>query len=513
VPVELLAGALFAREYQIERLLGQGGMGSVYAARHLPTGTPCAIKLMRAELVRDAKLRERFELETKVTARIQSEHVVRVLAAGVDEATRAPWLAMELLEGEDLAHFAGRSGLTAAQTRHLFAQLGAALGAAHAAGVVHRDLKPENLFVGRGGRLKVLDFGIAKIVSESLPMETRPIGSMLWMAPEQAEARSTVSPATDLWAAALLAFWILTGRYYWTTPYADAGSVPRMLREVLFDPLETATVRAASFGGAARLPAGFDAWFGRCVARPQTARFADTREAFAELDRVLGQLPARSPRATHIMSAVAMAPTATPAVAPLPLASGPLPSMASTVPQSTAGALAPPSQSARWVPWGIGGIAALLVAMLVMVTVVVGAVLWLRRTPEVPGGDTPDPAESGRGAPHPAGNPLLGGGGTPTIDVSGRWAATWGSGADTHGITVTLVQTSNEVSGDYTGDSRGTVSGTMDGTVLRGRWVEGGAASQQGPVEWKFDADGRGFTGRYDSDDRRYGGAMTGRRN
>src|SRR5690242_12843529 len=107
---ELQPGALFAQDYRIVRLLSTGGMGAVYVAEQLSTNKERALKLMRPELVTDADLRRRFEQEARVSAKIASDHVVEIVGAGVDDATGMPWLAMELLEGEELFDFAERVG-------------------------------------------------------------------------------------------------------------------------------------------------------------------------------------------------------------------------------------------------------------------------------------------------------------------------------------------------------------------------------------------------------------------
>src|SRR5689334_22952210 len=105
---KLTPGTLFAGEFEIVSLLGSGGMGAVYVAEQRSTGTRRALKLMHGDLASDPKARSRFVREAKIGGRIASEHVVRVVAAGFDDATNAPWIAMELLEGEDLAHHLAR---------------------------------------------------------------------------------------------------------------------------------------------------------------------------------------------------------------------------------------------------------------------------------------------------------------------------------------------------------------------------------------------------------------------
>jgi len=149
-PVQLEPGSVFGGEYRIVRPLSAGGMGAVYVAEQQSTGKLRAVKLMHPALLADTRLRERFEQEARVGALIKSDHVVQVLGAGVDAATGVPWLSMELLEGEDLAAFLRRHGpVHPRELYEIFRQVGHALAAAHAVGVVHRDLKPENIFLAR----------------------------------------------------------------------------------------------------------------------------------------------------------------------------------------------------------------------------------------------------------------------------------------------------------------------------------------------------------------------------
>ncbi|HVY47126.1 MAG TPA: serine/threonine-protein kinase, partial [Minicystis sp.] len=287
----LALGSTFARDYRVLGVLGQGGMGAVYLVEQTSTGARRALKLMLPHLASDADARRRFEREAKVGASIASDHVVQVLAAGVDDDTGAPYLVMELLEGASLdRRVAERGPLSIGEARALFAQLGHAMQAAHAALVVHRDLKPENLHVGEGRRagerltLKVLDFGIAKLILDAGVTATAPLGTLSWMAPEQAEERAPVTPATDVWSIGLVAFFALTGRPFWRS--AASGSAAQLMKELLLDPVPSASARAAELGAPA-LPAGFDAWFAKAVARDPAERFQDGGEACRELVRCL----------------------------------------------------------------------------------------------------------------------------------------------------------------------------------------------------------------------------------
>ncbi|XXT24773.1 serine/threonine-protein kinase [Sorangium sp. So ce429] len=300
----LAPGTVLGGDFRIVRALSQGGMGAVLVAEQISTGKPRAVKLMHAQLAQDPRFRERFEQEARVGARIESDHVVEVVAAGVEPATQTPWLAMELLEGADLsAMVAQRGALPPDEVRELAGQLCHALAAAHRAGVVHRDLKPENIFIARPRqqnvrfKVKVLDFGVAKVVAETRAnsLMTASVGTPLWMAPEQTELAMQVTPASDVWALGLLVYYLLTARLYWVEPSrGQSASVMSLLREVLFGPLDPPSARAALQGCAHLIPPGFDAWFARCVARDVRARFADAGQAMAALDPVLAAASYRS---------------------------------------------------------------------------------------------------------------------------------------------------------------------------------------------------------------------------
>jgi len=280
-PTALAPGSIFATDFRVVRTLGEGGMGAVYVAEQLSTGKQRALKTMHPQFVADAGLRERFAQEARIGGRIESEHVVDVVAAGIDAATGMPWLAMELLKGETVAEAVARGRFAEPRfAMESLLQLGEVLSEAHAAGVVHRDLKPENLFLTTTKRadtpfvLKVLDFGIAKLLSEGASRVTAAIGTPMWMAPEQTEVGAPITPATDIWAFGLIAFFVVTGESYWRLK-VDGRDVSgaALLRQIVLDSLPPAGERAAQLGLTTPLPTGFDAWFARCVARQPVDRF------------------------------------------------------------------------------------------------------------------------------------------------------------------------------------------------------------------------------------------------
>ncbi|MCK6590786.1 MAG: protein kinase, partial [Polyangiaceae bacterium] len=301
--VQLDPGKLFGGDFRVVEPLKHGGMGSVYIVEQLQTGAKRALKLMHPQLVADPKFRRRFEQEARIGAQIPSEHVVQVIAAGVDANSGSAWLVMELLEGEDLDTCLRRRGqLPQAEAMEVLGQLCHALGAAHQVGIVHRDLKPANIFLAVARRrgvpftVKVLDFGIAKIVAESSTTHTEAVGSPMWMAPEQTTQDHEILPATDVWALGLLTFRLLTGRYYWKAPNKPGATTAMLFREILIEPLPSAAQRAAEHG-VVGLPKGFDSWFARCVAREPHARFPNAADAFNALEKILSprQMQGSSP--------------------------------------------------------------------------------------------------------------------------------------------------------------------------------------------------------------------------
>ncbi|MCZ7677605.1 MAG: serine/threonine protein kinase [Sandaracinaceae bacterium] len=372
-------------------------MGAVYVAEQRSTGKLRALKVMHPELVPDVKSRLRFVEEARVGARIASEHIVDVVGAGVDEATGVPWLAMELLEGESLDAIVSREGgLAPEAVRELFLQMGHALGAAHDRGIVHRDLKPENVFVARAMRtgasltVKILDFGIAKTIQESKAgvTSTSPIGTPLFMAPEQGTPGAQLRAATDVWALGLIAFHALTGRHYWLAASHGHG-VQALFAEVFVHALVPASRRAAELGATAPLPPGFDAWFARCVVREPEARFPDARVA---IDALLFLLSGGAPAARPSPYAATM-----PAAATQPLTSA-----AGTVALPTAQPMSTTDYGARRSS-GVGFIAfGLAAAALIGVGAVAGAVVLLGSEdpapPPVPHGARAGPAAGGAAA-------------------------------------------------------------------------------------------------------------------
>src|SRR5262249_43707619 len=149
--------------YYVERMLGGGGMGAVYRARHVHLDQPVALKLLKANLAASRDMVERFVREAKAGAAIGNPHIIRVSDFGVSTDGRA-FLAMELLDGRDLDDVIHKEKtLAPARAVRIALQVLDGLGAAHAAGIVHRDLKPANVFLAAGDQVKLVDFGVSKM--------------------------------------------------------------------------------------------------------------------------------------------------------------------------------------------------------------------------------------------------------------------------------------------------------------------------------------------------------------
>jgi serine/threonine-protein kinase len=207
--VDLAVGSVFAGRYRIARRIAAGGMGAVYEVIHLETERRRALKVMHAHLFQSEELRERFKREAKVAAHVDSEFIVDVFDAGVDEATGMPFLVMELLRGEELGQRLKRVGRLPVDEALLYLhQTARALDKTHRASIVHRDLKPANVFLCERDedtpRVKILDFGIAKVVAEGATTGagTQSLGTPLYMAPEQFNPSAKLTGAADIYARA-----------------------------------------------------------------------------------------------------------------------------------------------------------------------------------------------------------------------------------------------------------------------------------------------------------------------
>ena len=205
------AGELVAGKFQIDRVIGQGGMGFVVAATHVHLGQRVALKFLLPAMASDRAVVERFLREARSSAQLRGEHICRVSDVGVLDAG-APYFVMELLEGQDLASMlAARGPIPVPILADYILQACLGLAEAHAAGIVHRDLKPANLFLtlrpDGTPLIKIVDFGIAKDPTSTSFHLTRTdavMGSPGYMSPEQLRSTRVADARSDLWALGVI---------------------------------------------------------------------------------------------------------------------------------------------------------------------------------------------------------------------------------------------------------------------------------------------------------------------
>src|SRR3954470_2565094 len=278
------AGHVLRGRYRLEVQLGAGGMGTIWRAQDLVLNAPVAVKVVDRTAVPDEETLLRFMREAQSAANLRSPHVVQILDHGIDG--KVPYMAMELLEGENLAQrIKRRKRLSPQETARVLSHIGRAIARAHDAGIVHRDLKPENVFLVKNEDeeiAKVLDFGVAKVSVGELGQEgsrTRTgwiLGTPYYMSPEQAQGNKAVDTRSDLWSLGVIAFECLTGK----RPFYSDGLGDLVLQICIRD------IPVPSEHGS--VPVGFDAWFARACARDPDARFQSARELTDALREVLG---------------------------------------------------------------------------------------------------------------------------------------------------------------------------------------------------------------------------------
>ncbi|MBI5534677.1 MAG: serine/threonine protein kinase [Deltaproteobacteria bacterium] len=214
-------GSLISGKYRVERVLRQSRMSVVVVAKHRHLGSLIAIKLLRGETARDAGSVARFLREGQLASLLKSEHVVRILDVGVADDDGTPFIAMEFLDGSDVAAaILSSRGMPTSTAAALLIDGCEAIVEAHAMGIVHRDIKPSNLFITRGPDgapvVKVLDFGIASAITS--PDDVRMtstqdiLGTPLYMSPEVMESALKADARSDIWALGATLYEMLTGR-------------------------------------------------------------------------------------------------------------------------------------------------------------------------------------------------------------------------------------------------------------------------------------------------------------
>jgi eukaryotic-like serine/threonine-protein kinase len=274
--------------YRIIEKLGEGGMGVVYKARDLHLDRFVALKVLPAGRVADEERRRRFGLEAKAASALSHPNIVTVY--DIDSEAGTHFIAMEYVAGKPLADAIGPHGLPLGQALDCAAQVSSALAAAHAAGIIHRDLKPANVMVAESGVVKVLDFGLAKLVEDSSPDvdaptrtagltgEGRIVGTAAYMSPEQASGQR-VDVRTDVFSFGSLFYEMLTGARAFRGDSA-AGTLAAVLRDA---PLPVRNIRRD-------VPADVSRIVERCLEKDCGRRFGSGAEVLAALAAVRQRL-------------------------------------------------------------------------------------------------------------------------------------------------------------------------------------------------------------------------------
>jgi CHASE2 domain-containing sensor protein len=271
-PTAIIAG------YRIEEVIGRGGMGVVYRASQVALDRPVALKLIATERAQDPAFRERFKLESRLAASIEHVNVIPLYEAGEDDGLL--FITMRLVEGNELAHLIKYGPLEPARTARLMAQLGGALDAAHAHGLVHRDVKPANvlLTLDQPEHLYLTDFGLAKTigVGDGMTQAGQWVGTLDYVAPEQIRGEA-VSASVDIYAMAGVLYHCLTGQVAFDRDHEAA----KLWAHLGAPPPAPTTLRSD-------LPDAIDEVIARGMAKDPRDRYATAAELADACARALG---------------------------------------------------------------------------------------------------------------------------------------------------------------------------------------------------------------------------------
>jgi len=383
--VNTRVGRTAGGKYKLVRLLGKGGMGEVYEAQHSVIGRRFAIKFLHPHLAANSEVVARFQREAQAAGSLENENIAAVVDAGTAD-DGAPFLVMEYLDGEDLAHLLVRGGpLPVPRAAYIIIQACRGLAAAHGRGIVHRDLKPENLFICKrndaSDLIKVLDFGIAKLHAGSagtgLTQTGTTMGTPYYMSLEQARGAKEVDQRTDIYALGVILYEILSG----AKPHPGESYNEILYHVLTQEPAPLDSIRP-------ELPAGLSAIVQKAMAREAGDRYASAADLTAALIPYAGR--AVTPLRSQVGMAVAIGETMN---SPVSLRAIPVPTPPS-LPENTAPVPARGrSRAVVWSSWVAGAVA------------LVAAGLWLglhyqpRRQAALP---TPTPAPVTEPVPAPA---------------------------------------------------------------------------------------------------------------
>jgi eukaryotic-like serine/threonine-protein kinase len=281
-PSVSLVGLRF-HNYQVDAVIGAGGMAEVYVAHHLVFPRKAALKVLQPQFSGNAEIVQRFINEARAANAIAHPNIIEVIDAGRLEGSGAPYILMEYLEGESLGARLRAGRLPLAEATRIFLQTAEAVGAAHDKGIIHRDLKPENIFLvrrqGEDPFVKVLDFGIAKLrtdVAGTLAQQTQVgmiMGTPQYMSPEHCRDASGVDQRTDIYSLGVILYEMTCGK----APFQSAtGFADLVYQHVAVAPTPPREL-------APELPPALEAVILRCLAKSPDDRYASVRDLVDDL--------------------------------------------------------------------------------------------------------------------------------------------------------------------------------------------------------------------------------------
>ena len=308
-------GSVLEDRYSIDRILGEGGMGVVFAGTDRRLGRRVALKLLHPHLAQEAELRARFDREARAAATLNHPNVVTILTNGVTD-DGAPYMVMEFLEGESLGEYLEKRNAPV-NAADAFAMLGPVMDAvamAHQMGIVHRDIKPDNIFLVRSPRgvtPKIVDFGIAKVAVASPMTQTGAVvGTPAYMSPEQVMGARDLGPPADVWSMGVVLYEVLSGHLHVS---ADGATTPMALLAIVLtsEPVRIELRLPAIHPELARV-------VHKALARELAHRYHDMGEFHADLSNVVGSLGSNASTGSLASSGDMFANTLLPDAVPAP---------------------------------------------------------------------------------------------------------------------------------------------------------------------------------------------------
>src|SRR5271165_4679295 len=265
-------GDILGGRYEIQKLLGMGGMGAVYKARDMEVERVVGLKVIRPDLAGDPAILARFKQELVLARQVTHKNIIRIY--DLNEADGVKFITMEFVEGEDLRNILLREGkLSPEAAANIIVQVCAGLQAAHSEGVIHRDLKPSNVMRDTAGRVVVMDFGLARTVGgDGMTRTGMMVGTMEYMSPEQAMGKE-LDASSDQFTVGLIFYELLSG----AVPYHAESAIASLVKRTQEHAVPLSEVDPT-------IPPELSAIVGKCLEREPAARFASMQELIDELE-------------------------------------------------------------------------------------------------------------------------------------------------------------------------------------------------------------------------------------